>query len=195
MTASSLRPPRLILAAILFAPWIATAAAADTANWKLDPTKSRLGFSGTQIGTKFEGQFTRYSAVIDFDPDHLDTSHITVTVDLASAATGDTQRDTALPGTDWFDMAEFPQAKFDSTAIQSRGPGAYEAAAVLTLRGVSHPLVLPFTLEITGDTAHAHGHVQLVRTAFGIGQGPWATGQWVALDVGVDIDIIATQAP
>lgn len=195
MTASSLRPPRLILAAILFAPWIATAAVADTVNWKLDPTKSRLGFSGTQTGTKFEGQFTRYSAAIDFDPDHLDSSHITVTVDLASAATGDTQRDTALPGKDWFDIADFPQAKFDSTTIESKGHGAYEAAGVLTLRGFSHPLVLPFTLETTGAMAHARGHVQLVRTAFGIGQGPWATGQWVGLDVGVDIDIIATRAP
>ena len=195
MTASSLRPPRLFLAAICLAPWLATAAAADTTSWKLDPTKSRLGFSGTQTGTKFEGSFTRYSAAIVFDPDHLDSSHITVSVDLASAATGDTQRDTALPGTDWFDIADFPQAKFDTTTIQSRGAGAYEAAGVLTLRGVSHPLVLPFTLEITGAVAHASGHVQLARTAFGVGQGPWATGQWVALDVGVDIDIIAARDP
>lgn len=156
--------------------------------------KSQLGFSGTQTGAAFDGKFTRFSAAIVFDPDHLDTSHITVTVDLASAATGDVQRDTALPGSDWFDVAEFPKASFVTTAIRKTGQNAYEAAGNLTLRGVTKPLVLPFTLQIDGTTAHAVGHVNLVRTAFGIGQGPWATGEWVALDVDVNLDITATRS-
>ena len=37
-------------------------------------------------------------------------------------------------------------------------------------------------------------HAALVRGAFGVGQGPWASGQWVGLDVGVDVDIVATRA-
>jgi hypothetical protein len=53
---------------------------------------------------------------------------------------------------------------------------------------------MPFTLQITGTTAHAKGHLSLVRTLFGIGQGPWSSGQWVALDVEVDVDIVATPA-
>jgi polyisoprenoid-binding protein YceI len=193
MTTSLNRPVRIILAALFSAQCISTASAADAASWKLDPAKSRLGFSGTQTGTKFEGKFTRYGADIVFDPDHLDTSRITVTVDLASAATGDTQRDTALPGKDWFDIAQFPQAKFDTTVIRKESANAYEAVGNLTLHGVTKPLTLPFTLQIDGTTAHAVGHVNLVRSAFGIGQGPWATGQWVALDVVVDLDIVATR--
>lgn len=35
----------------------------------------------------------------------------------------------------------------------------------------------------------------MVRSPFGIGQGPRANGQWVALEVGVDIDITAHAAP
>jgi polyisoprenoid-binding protein YceI len=193
MTISPKWPGRMILAALLIAPFISAASAADAGSWKLDPAKSRLGFSGTQTGTRFEGTFTRYSTVIAFDPNDLADSHITVTVDLASAVSGDTQRDTALPGKDWFNIAEFPQAKFETTAIHKEGANAYEAVGTLTLRGVTKPLTLPFTLEINGTTAHAQGHVDLVRTAFGVGQGPWATGQWVALDVDVNIDIVATR--
>jgi polyisoprenoid-binding protein YceI len=62
----------------------------------------------------------------------------------------------------------------------------------LTLRGVAKPVTLPFTLAIAGTTAHAKGHLNLARTLFGIGQGTWSSGQWVALDVGVDVDIVAT---
>ncbi len=189
--------PRIIhiaLAACCVVSFCSTASAADTSNWQVDPGKSTLGFSGVQTGTKFEGKFMHYNAAISFDPDHPEASHIAVTVDLASAQTGDTQRDTALPGTDWFDVAQFPQAKFETTAIHRKSANAYEADGLLTLRSVAKPVSLLFTLDIAGATAHAKGHADLVRSAFGIGQGPWATGQWVALDIGIDIDITAIRA-
>ena len=56
-------------------------------------------------------------------------------------------------------------------------------------------MVLPFTLTIAGDQAHAVGHAKLVRTDFGVGQGTWASGDYVALDVSVDLDIVATRKP
>ncbi|WP_297297460.1 YceI family protein [uncultured Methylovirgula sp.] len=173
---------------------MARASAADAPNWTVDLAKSKLGFSGTQTGEPFTGSFTRYDARIAFDPAHLEASHLTVTVDLASATTGDTQRDTALPGDDWFDIAHFPQASFVSDTVRKKPDGTYQATGRLTLRGITHPLTLPFTLDIKGGSAHAKGHAALIRTAFGIGQGQWATGDYVALEVGVDIDLVATRS-
>ena len=54
---------------------------------------------------------------------------------------------------------------------------AYEAVGTLTLRGVTKALTLPFTLELNETSAHAKGHAELIRSTFGIGQGPWATDQ------------------
>jgi polyisoprenoid-binding protein YceI len=192
MTSFQRAAARLAISGLLMTALVPTISAADAATWKLDPGKSKLGFSGTQTGTKFQGTFTRYNAVIEFDPDHLETSHIVVTVDLATATTNDKQRDTALPGKDWLDVAKFPTAEFETRAINRKGADAYEAVGTLTLRGVAMPLTLPFTLEMNETSAHAKGHTQLSRSAFGIGQGPWATNQWVAFEVGVDIDITAT---
>ncbi len=181
------------LAAILLAT-ATCACAADVPNWTVDFAKSRLGFSGTQTGEPFQGAFARYNAAIAFDPAHPEASHIKVTVDLSSATTGDTQRDTALPGDDWFDIAHFPQASFASDSIRKKPDGSYEAIGTLTMRGISHPLTLPFTLDVNGTSAHAKGHATLIRTAFGIGQGQWATADYVALEVGIDIDIVAGRA-
>jgi polyisoprenoid-binding protein YceI len=169
----------------------ALAGAAQAATWKIDPARSHLGFAGVQAGAPFKGRFGRFGAAIAFDPDRPSPAQVLVTVDLASAATGDTQRDEALPGKDWFDIAQFPQAKFEATSVRRKGPNTFEAVGVLTLRGVSRPLTLPFTLDANGQTAHARGHVDLTRTAFGVGQGTWASGQWVGLAVGVDFDIVA----
>jgi polyisoprenoid-binding protein YceI len=193
MTMSRAWQANLIAGAILVAPLVMPASTAAAATWKIDPARSRLGFSAEQTGSKFDGRFSRFGGAISFDPDHLNTSHIAVTVDLASAVTGDRQRDTALPGKDWFNIAQFPQAKFETTAIRKTGATSYQAVGNLTLRGVTKPLTLPFTLQINGATAHAVGHTGLIRNAFGVGQGPWATSQWVGLNVDVTIDVIATR--
>jgi len=158
--------------------------------WVVDHGQSRLGFRGTQLGSSFEGRFDRFDASIDFDPDTA-TGTVRVTVDIASAATGDSQRDSAMPGADWFDVASHPTALFEATRFRRTGEGAFEADATLTLRGISHPLTLPFTLVEENGATRARGAVTLVRTDFGVGQGQWASGNWVGLDVEVTVDLLA----
>jgi polyisoprenoid-binding protein YceI len=164
------------------------------ADWTVDLPKSHLGFSGVQNGAPFQGSFGKWTAEIAFDPAHPEAGHAKVTIDLASARTGDTQRDGALPQAEWFDVKAFPQASFEATGFVAKGGDAYEAPGKLTIRGIGKDVVLPFTLAVTGDKAAAKGHLSLVRTGFGIGQGVWATGEWVALDVGVDVDLVATKS-
>lgn len=177
----------LILAAALLAG--STAHAAD---WKLLPG-SALTFTGSQTGALFTGAFSKFDAAISLDPEALQNAKIVVTIDVASAASGDRQRDSTMPGADWFDVANFPQAKFESHQV-TRVAGGYEAAGDLTIRGVTKPIRLPFTLEIDGRTAHAKGHLDLKRDVFGVGQGEWASGDMVALDVAVDFDLKAERA-
>src|ERR1700712_2972128 len=94
------------------------AANAQASNWIVDPAKSHLGFSGTQTGAKFNGSFKHFNAQIAFDPAHPETGHALVTVDIASAVTGDTQRDEAIPGADWFGTKDFPKAVFEAKSFQ-----------------------------------------------------------------------------
>lgn len=187
--ASSLTTALLI--AISTTPTAVAARAAPS--WTVDPAKSALTFTGVQTGTRFAGKFTLYKASVAFDPAHPETARIAVIVDLGSAVTGDTQRDSALPGKEWFNVAQFPQARFVSTSVSRTGPNAYVANGQLTLHGVTKPLTLPFMLAVKGNSARAKGHTKLLRSAFGVGQGAWSTGQWVALEVGIDIDLIATR--
>ena len=179
-------------AALLALPLLA-ALPAQAADWQLDPAKSRLGFSGTQTGVPFQGSFSAWQANISFDPAHPEAGHVKATIELASAKTGDTQRDTALPQPEWFDAAAHPQAVFEADHFVAKGGDAYEAPGKLTIRGVAKDVVLPFTLAINGDQAVAKGHLTLVRSDFGVGQGPWSTGQWVALEAGVDVALTATR--
>jgi len=187
----------LPLVLFVLAASLATTATTPTpalaAEWTVDPARSRLGFAGAAAGAPFEGTFRRWDATIDFDPAHPEQARALVTIDMASAATGDRQKDQALPEADWFDIKSHPRAEFEATGFRPAGGSAYEAPGTLTIRGIRRPATLPFTLDLKDGTAHAVGRLGLVRTDFGVGQGEWTSPQFVALEVTVRFDLIATK--
>jgi polyisoprenoid-binding protein YceI len=178
----------------LLLPLLLLASPVAAQSWTVDPAQSSLSFSGVQTGTPFTGRFERFSAAIAFDPAKPQAAKIAVTIDIASAKTGDSQRDTALPQAEWFDAAKFPQGRFVVRSVKATGANSYEAVADLTLKGRTKPVRLPFTLLINGDTARAQGKLTLNRADFQVGTGVWATGQWVALPVTVTLDLTARRA-
>lgn len=165
------------------------------ATWTIDPAKSTLGFAGTQTGEGFSGTFKTWSGTIDYDPARPEAAHVAISIDTASAATGDAQRDEAIPGEDWFDAAKSPKATFEATGFTPKGGDQFETTGKLTLRGATKDVTLPFRLTVDGDTAHAAGKANLVRTNWGVGQGSWASDQYVGFGVDVSVDLTAKRQP
>ncbi len=165
---------------------------AEPSAWKVD-AGSTLGFATAWGGVAIEGRFDRWNADILFSPEALDRSKVSVGIDLASAVSGDAQRDESLQGADWFDTAEHPKATFTATRFEKTGENRYVAHGTLALRGASHPLRLPFTLNIEGDKARVSGVTTLDRTAFGVGQGEWKNTDQIPAEVKVSVNLTATR--
>ncbi len=158
--------------------------------WIIEPG-STLGFTSSWSGEAISGRFDRWSADVLFSPQALDRSRVSVSIDLSSVNTGDVQRDAALPAPDFFDADNHPRATFTATAFERLGASRFVARGNLALRGVSQPLALPFTLNITGDRAEVHGVTSLDRNAFGIGQGEWANTDQIPAKVSISVDLLA----
>ena len=167
------------------------AQAADS--WVVDPDASTLAFVATQSGNEFTGQFDGWQADIAFSPDDLAGSQVTVTIDMAAADAGANDRNSQLPTADWFDVDNYPTATFVTTGFAHVDGDTYEASADLTIKGVTLPVTLPFTLSINGDTATVSGSLALVRTDYQVGEGRWADGSTVGLDVTVVVDLTASR--
>lgn len=163
------------------------------APWSVDQKASSVRFTASQSGEAFEGAFSDFDAVIIFDPDQLADASIEATIRMASVQTGDDERDSSLPASDWFKVKKFPVANFQSQQVNQVGSGAYEALGQLTIRDVTREVILPFTLEITEGVAHAQGELSVLRTDYDVGKGAFSSGKWVGLDVTVQIDIMATK--
>ncbi|WP_430385491.1 YceI family protein [Blastomonas fulva] len=152
----------------------------------------RLGFTAQWNGEPVTGSFGKWSSNILFAPDALEASKVDVSIDLASVDTGDSQRDGTLTDTDFFDTSRFARASYRATRFTALGGDRYRADGTLTLRGVSKPLPLAFTLTIAGDKARARGTARIDRTSFGVGQGEYASTTEIAGPVAISFDFAAT---
>lgn len=139
------------------------AAAATTGNWQV--TEGSLGLTVKQAGAKVTGQFANWNAEIAFDPAASSGNAVTVTIDTASLSLGSVTPQAQMP--EFFDVATHPTATF-TAEIQPEGD-AYAATGSLSLRGVTQPLTLPFTLQIDGDTATMQGSATLDRRDYAMG--------------------------
>ena len=162
---------------------------AVAADWTIDYENSKLEFEGTQTGTTFEGSFRTFNATVKFDAEDLESVFIDVAIDTASARSGNPERDSILPGTDWFDTANHPTAHFTSTNVVYIANG-YTAIGTLTMKGVSKEIDLPFNLRETGGVTEVVGGVSIDRNDFGIGTGP--LGPMVGNDVTITFHLTAT---
>ncbi len=181
---------RAFFAAVLLGCFAAPPACAAT--WTVDHAKSRLGFSVTWSGEAFNATFKSWQATIDFDPADLRHSRVVATIDLSSEASDSPDNDEGLKGSYGFAVAQFPAAKFETTGFTAKGGNAYVATGRLTLHGMTRPITLPFTLDITGNTAHMKGKAVAMRTDFGLGQGEWAGETPIAHAVTIDVDLTAS---
>lgn len=158
---------------------------ASAADYTVQPATSKLGFTSNFQGQSFDGSFGKWTAAISYDPAKLSTSKFDVEVDLASAKTGDNDRDGALPGTDFFNVAKFPKAHFVTTGFRQNGSQVV-ADGNLTLRGVTKPVSLNVTFKPQGNGATLDVSGTVKRLDFGVGGGEYADTSVIGPDVKIN---------
>ncbi len=176
----------MIFRAVLIALLICPAAMADVR--QADQSAGTLSFSAMQAGAKFTGSFKRFQVKLDFDPANPAKGSLDVTVETPSIDTQDAERDEILKSPDFFWIEKHPQAQFHATHIERAGSG-WRASGELTIRGVKKPVPVQFTLAPAGAVAVMKGSASLKRLAFGLGQGDWASTEWIGDDVEVRFEL------
>lgn len=155
----------------------------QAATWSVDPDASTITFTATFEGTPFGGNLGKITGTVVFEPAHPEAGHFDVNIDLRHADTGSQDLNDGMTLPAWFDLTRHPTAHFVSDTVTLTAPGNYATSGTLTLKGVSRRVTLPFTFEADGPTARIHGNTTLRRTDFKIGEGEWATGDAIGLDV------------
>ena len=163
--------------------------AVTTESWNIDYEQSFIRFTGEQAGAEFSGLWTQWQGEIVFNPDPLIIG-IDVEIDAAMGNTDDDERDATLKDPDWFDVANFPVARFAMDSASPNSDGSYTGTGNLTLKNRTTPAEFTFDVS-TADGVHTlTGQAHLDRLLLNIGTGEWTDTSWVGQFVKVDVRVI-----
>jgi len=180
---------KAIFAAAFFFPAISQAV---SSHWQIIPAESQLTFEGTQNNAPVKGEFKQFNGEIMVDPDDYKKSTIAITVDINSVSASYADLVTTLVAPEWFDAKAFPKAEFKAADFEKTGENTYKAHGTLTLRGKTVLVDLLFSTEQpSADKGIITGTTTIKRTAFGVGQGDWASTDEIKDNVTVNFKVSA----
>lgn len=169
---------------------LAAVPVAQAGCWTPLPAASKISFDIDQAGAPMQGTFADYSGLICIDSGKPSTDRIEVQINMASVDTQLPELNKALRGPDFFDVANWPDAKFVSDSVRKTGTDEYEVSGKLTLRNVTHQIQVPFTLhQNAAGNSELTGHLSIKRLDYDIGLGQWKDTRWVGNQVTVNFDV------
>lgn len=125
----------------------------------IDPPHANIGFSVKHmVITNVKGKFTDFSVEFLFDKNNPEKSSLNATIQTASINTDNARRDAHLRSKAFFDAKQYPEITFVSDKIEKKGDG-YLARGMLTIKGVSKEIVLPF--KILGTIQDSRGNTRM----------------------------------
>ncbi|NKB21250.1 MAG: polyisoprenoid-binding protein [Alphaproteobacteria bacterium] len=170
---------KIIFAGVLLvAPGFSqTAWAAET--YYTDPGHTEVRFGWNHAGVSMQtAEFTKVDGMLTLDPDNVEKSKLSVTIDANSVSSGVKIFDKHLKGKRYFDVAKFPKITFVSTSVKRTGDKTADVIGDMTIHGVTKPVTLKTTLT------HRGPHPVAAAIAY-------YKGNWVAFSATTKIDHMA----
>ncbi len=122
------------------------AIAADS--YALEPTHSSVIFYYPHFGMSHpSGKIIGATGALVLDTDTPANSSVTVTLPISALTTGLPDFDKDLKGPDYFDVAQFPTATFQSTKVEPTGAMTANVTGDLTVHGITKSVILAVTFN------------------------------------------------
>jgi polyisoprenoid-binding protein YceI len=183
----------LVFAAFLFAlPAFAESVVPREASgtYKLDRSHTNVIFSLSHLGySQYMGRFNTMDAKLQLNAEDLSKSQVSVTLTPASVDVNNTELQDKLRGETFFNVAQFPEIKFESTQIVRTGRKAGTITGNLTMLGVTKPVVLNATFNDAGMNPYANVYTIGFSATATLKRSDWGMKAYVP-QVGDEVNLI-----
>jgi polyisoprenoid-binding protein YceI len=118
------------------------------------------------------GTFNKWNATLTFKSRDATSATLDVEIQAASVDTGSSLKDSKLRSDDFFDVQNNPLITFKSTRIVQTDTNTFEMDGNFTIRGVTKPEKLTFSVSGRGTGSGAiKGTMAFDRKAYGMNSG------------------------
>jgi polyisoprenoid-binding protein YceI len=148
--------------------------------FKITPELSKIDFS-VKASVSLVGVFEKWDATLTFPSTDVSTGVMDIKIQADTVNTGSGMKDGKLKGKDFFNVKDDPYITFHSDKIVQTGPGTFDLPGTFTVRGVSKPETLTFTLsDVAAARAAGEGEIKgkmaFDRKDYGMNKGiPFVT--------------------
>ena len=125
-----------------------------------------------KASVSLEGTFDKWEATITYPSRNVETGVLDIKIQADSVNTGSGMKDDKLKSKDFFNVKEDPYITFHSTKMTETGPTTVEVQGNFTIRGVSKPETLLFSVTGKGTgVGEIKGTMAFDRKEFGMNSG------------------------
>ena len=135
---------KLVLATLISASLLG-ASQVQAADYVIDTKDAHafIQFKISHLGYSWLlGRFNDFEGSFSYDEANPSAAKVNVTIDVASLDSNHAERDKHLRSGDFFDVAKYPQAKFESTNYAPNGDGTGVLTGNFTLHGTTKEIAI-----------------------------------------------------
>jgi polyisoprenoid-binding protein YceI len=135
------------------------------------PGQSKITFY-VKASVALEGTFDKWDASMTFTSPDVTTGVLDIKIQAESVNTGSGMKNGKLKSKDFFDVKQNPLITFHSDKVVQTGPTTLEMPGTFTIRGVSKPETLTFTVTGKGTgSGEIKGTMAFDRKDYGMNKG------------------------
>jgi polyisoprenoid-binding protein YceI len=144
---------------------------ADVPIFKIITQDSTVRFA-VKASVSIEGTFDKWEATVTYSSRDVEAGVMDIKIQADSVDTGSGMKDDKLKSKDFFNAKEDPYITFHSTKFTQTGPTTVEVQGNFTIRGVSKPETLIFSITGKGTgVGEIKGTMAFDRKEFGMNSG------------------------
>jgi polyisoprenoid-binding protein YceI len=167
----TLRTARLTILLFLTLALLPAVSQAQAPVFEVTPEGSSAKFF-VKASVALEGTFEKWNATLTFTSPDVTSGVLDIKIQADSVNTGSGMKDGKLKGKDFFDVKENPLITFHSEKIVQTGPTTVDIPGTFTIRGVSKPETLTFTITGKGTgSGEIKGTMAFDRKDYGMDKG------------------------
>ncbi len=143
----------------------------ETPVFVITPEESKITFY-IKSSVALEGTFDKWEAPLTFKSPDVTTGVLDIKIQADSVNTGSGMKDGKIKGKDFFNVDQDPYITFHSDKIVQTGPTTFDVPGTFTIRGVSKPETLTFTITGKGTgSGEVKGTMAFDRKDYGMDKG------------------------
>jgi polyisoprenoid-binding protein YceI len=165
---------------------------APAGDYAIDAVHSSVTFKVEHMAISWvHGRFNEITGEFKLNESDPERSAFSASIPVASIDTNNSKRDAHLKSAAFFNLQEYPNITFKSTAVK-RVDGGYEVAGDFTMHGVTKPITMTFKggkeVQFPPGTKRVGFTTELTlkRTDFGMTQMVGPVGDEVHIAIGVE---------